>query len=529
MSKTTFKRALALMLCLVTLLAVTGCSAKPAPQASTDTAAPTAAEAKNADQIVIARLADAAYLDPNAESIGGAEVMIMQQIYEGLVKSGSDGNSIVPCLATDWKISEDGLTYTFNLKQGVKFSDGTPVTGDDWVWSFYRARDTETSAYAFIAEAIDTVSADDKTVTIKLKYPWAPFLADLCNFNMVVGSKAYFDKVGEQAYSDKPIGTGPYMLTEWAKDEYMQLEANPNYHEAGLPKTPKIKFTVVGDDNTRFMQLQAGQVDIVNDLPFTMANMAKSDDKLKLDVFESTQMRYLILNTTIAPFNDQKVRKALEYALNKKEMGDVVAGEYGAPAVALVSEAEGKWCNTDLKVEEYDPAKAKQMLADAGYPNGVDFTITIRSGSEVYEQIATLIQASVKDAGFNCEIEKLESAAVTEKYKSLKHQATVLMWIDDIVDPSGVTGWTVDYDQCNGWYTGLNDTALDQLNTDASKELDEAKRIKMYWDIQNKIKDNANVMPLFRNGFAYASQKSVQDLYVSPFGVMECAKLIKSE
>ncbi|MGE5630542.1 MAG: ABC transporter substrate-binding protein [Caulobacteraceae bacterium] len=528
MKKNSLKRALALVLSLVMLFVFTGCTGKSNSEASAGNGAAAVTQG-TADQIVIARLTDAAYLDPNAESIGGAEVTIMQQIYEGLVKSGEKGDSIEPSLAKDWNISADGLTYTFNLKPGIKFSDGTPVKGEDWVWSFYRARDTKTSAYAYIAEAIDKVEATDTTVTIHLKYPWAPFLADLCNFNMVVGSKAYFDKVGAQAYSDKPLGTGPYMLTEWVKDDHMLLEANPFYHEAGYPKTKKIKFTVVSDDNTRFMQLQAGQVDIVSDLPFTMANMAESDSNIKLDVFKSTQIRYLILNTTQPPFNNQAVRKALEYALNKKEMAEVIAGQYGGPAVALVSEAEGKWSNTDLKVEEYDPAKAKQMLADAGFPNGVDFTLTIRSGSEVYEQIATLIQASVKDAGFNCKIEKLESAAVREKYEALTHQATILMWIDDIIDPSGVSGWTVDYDQCKAWYTGLNDEALDKLNTDASKEMDEAKRIKMYWDIQSKIKDNANVMPLFKNGFAYASQKSVQGLYVSPFGVMECAKLTKTK
>lgn len=527
MKKNCLMRALVLVLCLVLVMTAAGCSGKSDTKSNTDTAEKVADQI--ADQIVIARLSDAAYLDPNAESIGGAEVMVMQQIYEGLVKSGAKGDSIEPCLATDWKVSPDGKTYTFNLKPGIKFSDGTPVTGEDWVWSFYRARDTKTSAYAFIAEAIDKVEADDKTVTIQLKYPWAPLLADLCNFNMVVGCKAYYDKVGEKEYSNKPLGTGPYQVKEWAKDEYILLEANPNYHEKGYPKTKQIKFTVVSDDNTRFMQLQAGQADIVSDLPFTMANMAQSDDKIKLDVFESTQMRYLILNTTQAPFNNQAVRKALEYALNKKELAEVVAGKYGAPAVALVSEAEGKWFNKDLKVEEYNPQKAKQMLADAGFPKGVDFTLSIRSGSEVYEQIATMIQASVKDAGFNCEIEKLESAAISAKYKSLKHQATVLMWIDDIIDPSGVTGWTVDYSQCNAWYTGLNDVALGNLNKDASKEMDEAKRVKMYWDIQAKIKDNANVMPLFRNGFAYASLKSVKDLYVSPFGVLDCSKLTKAK
>ena len=133
--------------------------------------------------------------------------MITQQIFEGLVTVDENGTVILPCLATEWSVDETGTVYTFKLKPDVKFSDGTPVTGEDWVWSFYRARDTETSAYAFIAADIKTVEADDSTVTITLNEPSAAFLAELCCFNMVVGSKARFDKLGEEAYMLDPIGT----------------------------------------------------------------------------------------------------------------------------------------------------------------------------------------------------------------------------------------------------------------------------------------------------------------------------------
>ncbi len=486
------------------------------------------ASGKVADQVVIGRLGDAAYLDPNAPSVGIAEIPVTQQIYEGLVTVSEDGSTVEPCLATDWTISSDGLTYTFNLKKGVKFSDGTPVKGEDWVWSLLRARDLETSSYRFIAEAIGDVKATDSTVTITLAYPWAPFLADLCNFNMVVGCKAYYDKVGEAQYNMAPLGTGPYMLKEWKKESYILLEANPNYHVAGLPKTKELKFTVVPDDNTRLMQLQAGQIDIANDIPFTMVDAAKASKDLTVQIFPSTQIRYLILNTTIAPFNDPKVRKALTYGIDKKEISDIVAGEYGAPVAALVSESEGKWHNADLKVVDYQPELAKKALAEAGYTSPVPFSISIRSGSAVYEQIATMLKSQLDKAGFDVTIEMLERASISQKYTSLKHQATVLQWVDDIMDPSGITGWTVDYDQCDAWYTGLNDKELDALNTAASKELDEQKRIAMYQEIQQRIYDNANVIPLFRNGFAYAYSSKIAGLYVSPFSVIFAKNIVKS-
>ena len=122
------------------------------------------------------------YLEPNAPAIGGPEIHAVEQIQEGLVRMSSDGVTVEPLLATDWTISEDGLTYTFNLIPGVVFSDGTPVTGEDWEWSLYRARDTETSEYRFIAEPIDTVEATDTQVVITLKAPNGAFLAELCSF-----------------------------------------------------------------------------------------------------------------------------------------------------------------------------------------------------------------------------------------------------------------------------------------------------------------------------------------------------------
>ena len=472
-----------------------------------------------ANRIVVGRLGDAAYLDPNAPSVGVGEIPITQQIYEGLVTVSHDGTSIIPCLATDWKISKNGLVYTFNLKAGVKFSDGTPVKGEDWVWSLLRARDLKTSSYRFIAEAIAKVEATDKQVVITLSKPWAPFLADLCNFNMVVGSKAHYDKLGETAYNMTPLGTGPYMLKDWKKEKSILLTANPYYHVKGLPKTKEIMFTVVPDDNTRLMQLQSGQIDIANEIPFSLIDTLKANRNVKVSIFPSTQIRYLILNTTTPPFNDPKVRQALVYGINKKEISDLVAGQFGAPVAALVSEAEGKWHNAKLKVVSYTPETAKKMLAAAGYQKPVAFTLSIRSGNESYTQVATLLKSQLDKAGFNVTIEMLERASMSAKYTSLTHQATVLQWIDDITDPSGITGWTVDYDQCHAWYTGLKDQPLNDLNTAASKELNAGKRLAMYHEIQKRVYDNANVIPLFRNGFAYACSNKVNGLYVSPFSV----------
>lgn len=512
-----------LLLLLIFSLTLNGCasntdsSSTPGEPAEGETPAETS---EFADMITIGRLTDPSMLEPNQPDVGISEVNIILQMMEGLVTNAEDGSGkIVPLLATDWTISDDGMVYTFNLRENLKFSDGRDVKPEDWEWSFYRARDTETSSYAFIAKDIETVEATDETVTITLKQPSASFLANLCNFNMVLGCKAYHEEMGEEAYIMNPLGTGPYLLKEWQKENFLVLEANPHYWDAGFPKTKQLKYTVVGDDNTRLMQLQAGQIDVVNDLPFSLVDQAKSKEGILVKKFPSTQVRYTVFNTTKEPFDDVNVRKAVVMAIDKQEISDLVAGEYGKVANNHVPEAEGDWVNPDLKVVEYNPEEAKKLLEEAGHPN-LKFTMTVRAGAEIYEQMATMMQAQLKAAGVDMEIEKLERASATDKFVTLNHQMTLLQWSDDIPDPAGVVGFAVEFDQSKGWYTGLHDTKLEELSRKASVEMDYETRKQMYWDIEQGIYDNFNVVPIFSNDFLYATSDKVDDLRVTPFNVV---------
>lgn len=484
--------------------------------------------ADTADTIVIGITSEPAYLEPNAPAIGGTEIHVTDQIFEGLVTMNEDNTEIVPSLASDWTISDDGLTYTFNLVPGVYFSNGTPVTGDDWVWSLYRARDTETSEYAFIAEVIDTVEATDSQVVITLKSPTSSFLAQLCSFNMVLGCKAYAESMTEDEYVMNPIGTGPYCLKEWNRGNYVLLQPNPYYRDAASVKTPYIKYQVVSDDNTRLMQLQAGQIDIMGDVPASQMSVVENSEGLNLSVYSSTQIRYLLLNTSKEPFNDPAVRKALMYGINKAEMAEVVYGEYGAAVASVLSEAHGKYYNTDLEVVPYQPETAKQMLTDAGYPDGITFTMSIPNGNEIYEEIAILLQASLADAGFTMNIEHVESKILYQNAQSNALQCVCYQWSDDYYDPSEVIGWITDYNQSSAWFTFLQDQELDDEQAAALIEQDPATRVEMYWDIQQKIFDNCNVIPLFHNSFAYAYSDKVQGLSVSTFNDYYCKFLTKA-
>ena len=468
------------------------------------------------------------YLEPNVPAIGGPEIHAVEQIQEGLVRMSSDGVTVEPLLATDWTISEDGLTYTFNLVPGVVFSDGTPVKGEDWVWSLYRARDTETSEYRFIAEPIDTVEATDDQVIITLKAPNGAFLAELCSFNMVLGCKAYAESMTEEEYIMNPIGTGAYMLKEWNHGNYVLLEKNPNYRNADAVKTQYIKFATVEDDNTRLMQLQSGQIDIMGDIPASLMDVVRTNPDLTLQTFESTQIRYLLLNTTMEPFSDINVRKALVKAINRAEIAEVVYGEFGGATASVLSAAHAKYFNDALECPPYDPEGAKADLAEAGYPDGIEFTL-YSSPNEVYQQIAIMLQSQLAPAGFTVNIVTEDGGTIYENAQNLKNQACMFQWSDDYYDPSEVLGWICDYDQSQAWFTGLNDVELDELQAAALIEQDDAKRVEMYKELQQRVYDNYNVIPLFHNSFAYAYTNSVQGLAVDTFSNYYCENIYKAE
>ena len=468
------------------------------------------------------------YLEPNAPAIGGPEIHAVEQIQEGLVRMSSDGVTVEPLLATDWTISEDGLTYTFNLVPGVVFSDGTPVKGEDWVWSLYRARDTETSEYRFIAEPIDTVEATDDQVIITLKAPNGAFLAELCSFNMVLGCKAYAESMTEEEYIMNPIGTGAYMLKAWNNGNYVLLEKNPNYRNADAVKTQYIKFATVEDDNTRLMQLQSGQIDIMGDIPASLMDVVRTNPDLTLQTFESTQIRYLLLNTTMEPFSDINVRKALVKAINRAEIAEVVYGEFGGATASVLSAAHAKYFNDALECPPYDPEGAKADLAEAGYPDGIEFTL-YSSPNEVYQQIAIMLQSQLAPAGFTVNIVTEDGGTIYENAQNLKNQACMFQWSDDYYDPSEVLGWICDYDQSQAWFTGLNDVELDELQAAALIEQDDAKRVEMYKELQQRVYDNYNVIPLFHNSFAYAYTNSVQGLAVDTFSNYYCENIYKAE
>jgi peptide/nickel transport system substrate-binding protein len=215
--------------------------------------------------ITMARNADMLTFDP-ASTEDDPSIFVELQIFDRLVKLNSSNNGVDPELATSWTVAPDGLGATFVLRQGVKFSDGSPLTAEDVVFSLTRAIDQKGS-WGFLFSPVKSVAkVDDKTIKLTMSEPFAPLLPALSTFAGSIYSKANFEKWGKDA-AQHPLGAGAYSLESWQKGAQMALVKNPNYWQSGKTKVDRIVFRVVGDDNTRVLQLQSGQVDIIDFVP----------------------------------------------------------------------------------------------------------------------------------------------------------------------------------------------------------------------------------------------------------------------
>lgn len=510
------KAALCCLLALGVMASTAACSS--GSKASTKQAA---------KQIVIARNADSANLDPvNAQD--NNDIWMENLFAEGLVQSSADGKTTEPCLAKNWDISADKLTYTFHLRDGLKFSDGTAVTGDDWVYSLKRARDTSSSQWAFsMADVADITAPDNSTVVIKLKEPSAAILSDLSMFNASVMPKAYCEKAGDTGISQKPVGTGPYLISEWKKGEYILFKKNPYYWQKGKPQTDEIKVTVVPDDNARIMQLQGGQIDVATEIPYNRMKDLNSGAKVKSVTYPSTEVHYITINTTKKPLNDPKVRQALEYATDKQALVKTILFGYGKKSISFLSEADPHFDKNLTDEHAYSVDKAKALLSEAGLSSGFSISLVVPSGNTVSQQVATMLKDQWSKIGVTVNISQLETAAVSSQFKSLQYDIQLHAWTNDITDTTEWVDYACIFANDKNGFTGWDNADVETWAKQAKTELDESKRMELYKNIQVAWQKDVPQIPMFEVPYTVAMGKDISGFVQTPLGNYRFQDVVK--
>lgn len=497
-------------LAVIAALAFAACGSNAASPSVSQVPASASAPASEAPAtggtITFARAADIFTFDPYNTQDDNS-IFTELQVYDRLVKLSADGRGVDPELATKWKVADDGLSATFTLRDGVKFSDGSPMTADDVVFSLTRAID-QTGSWGFLFSPVKSVSkVDEKTVKMEMSEAFAPLLPALSTFAASIYSKANFDKYGD-AVGEHPLGTGAFMLEQWDKGAKLTLAKNPNYWQAGKPSLDKVIFTVVGDDNARVLQLQSGTVDIIDFVPPNQIDQIKGSGA-QVEQVDGTAVGWLTLNEAKKPLDEANVRCALAYAVDRQAIADTVYFGLAKPAKSIIPSTT-LFYDANASPISFNLDTAKELLSKSSVPNGFDLTVTVPTGDSTRLAIAQIWGDALKKIGVNLTIEQVEATTAQEQYNTEKYTVRISAWTNDTPDPDEMMGAGLDYQVQNALHTGYRSDEVRNLVLQARKELDEATRAQLYSQIQTKVSQECPFIYTVEVPRLYASGAKVQ-------------------
>jgi peptide/nickel transport system substrate-binding protein len=460
------------------------------------------AGAQPAGTLVVGLVAEPVNLDPaqvtdlNSNRVG-------RRVVETLVTFPEESTQIVPGLAESWTVSKDGLQYTFKLRKGVRFHDGTPLDAEAVKFSIERQFNPEHPAaklgkYPFANYFFGNVKAvevvDPLTVQFVLKEPRASFLAVLTAGAASVVSPAAVRKAGVD-YPSSPVGTGPFKFASWDRGQKVVLEKNPAYWR-GAVKIDRVIYRPIVEDQARLTELLTGAVDLIVGTPPDYVAQLESSGKATLLKQVGAHVWYLGINNQKKPFDDKRVRQALNYAVNKDAIvRDVLKGTGTLSAGPVLPKTWG--ADAALKAYPYDPERAKKLLAEAGYPSGFTTTLWVpESGSGMQSPVAmsTVIQSNLKAVGVNVTLQTMEWGAYLAKLRTKEQDLFALSWMAGNEDPDMVmypllhsSQWTP-----NGPNRALyKNEKFDELLHQARLSTDQGKRADLYRQAQRILLDDA--------------------------------------
>jgi peptide/nickel transport system substrate-binding protein len=421
-------------------------------------------------------------------------LFLSANVYDTLLRTSKDGVSLEPALATKWESSADGLTWTFTLRDGLKFSDGSPLKASDVKASLDMARGGVKSSWKDNYKAIkDTTASDDKTLKVTLSQPYAPLLSVLAMFSGGVlpadMAKATDAKDYDNALAWKTKGSGAYYVEGWKKGDPIILKRNPNYWK-GTPAVDEVRIEYIPDDNTRMLKLQGGETDLVDFVPFSQIAALSGQPGVKAQSFTIQQTAFVILNTSKPPLNDAKVRQALNYATDKDA---IIKNVYFGQAKFMNAPIPmGTYWDKNLTGYPYDLEKAKKLMSESSGASGFKIDMQVRAGNTNFANTAVILKEAWAKLGVTVDIQTLDTAVVRTNYQAGNFMSTPSAWTNDMNDPTQ----PVNYAMRGGaspfaYWTRYNNPDLNDKITKADLEQDPKKREALYSEIQKIYLDAA--------------------------------------
>ena len=468
--------------------------------------------------LIFGRGGDSIHLDP-IQPLDSESAKVCDVIYDTLVQFRENTTEIEPALAEAWKISADGLVWTFYLRQGVQFHDGTPFDAAAVIFSFTRS---EALVREFHDEFIDRIDALDAfTVQFQIKTPYAPFISALAKTAFSIVSPTAVAKFGDD-FDNNPVGTGPFKFVQWDKHDKIVLTAN-DMHWAGKPALDGLIFRSIPDNSVRLMELQQGNIHTMefpnpDDIP-----LIQDDPRLELLMQPSLNVGFIAMNMEKPPFDNLKVRLAINHAIDKATIIERLYQGRGIPAKNPIPPT--LWSYDDTIADyTYDPELAKQLLVEAGYPNGFETTLWALPIPRSYIPdglaLAELLQSELQDIGIRVEVVTYNWDIYVTKVLNGEHDMAMM-------------GWNSGDDPDDLFYSLLSIPAADEpiLNLSfyrsaemqdvldrARHSTDHTERVAFYREAQVIFHRDAPWVPLVHTQRILVVDRRVKNLRLSPIG-----------
>lgn len=457
-----------------------------------------------ANVLVVGQIAEPKSMDPaNVTAVNDFRIVV--NLYDGLVRYADGSLEVEPALAHDWEISEDGTVYTFHLRDDVSFHDGTPFNAEAVKFNFDRMLDDEHPYHdtgpfplSFFFSSIQrTEVVDEHTVRLHLDEPYAPLLSNLAYPTGLIVSPAAVREHGED-YARNPAGTGPYQFRLWEANRQVALERNPDYWD-GAPDLEGVVFRPITDTNARVNDMRAGGVDLMVEVPPDEVDRFREDGQFTVYEQAGPHVWFLILNAREAPFDDRRVRQAANYAIDKQALVDDVLQGTAEVAAGPTPKAFAWAYNEELEPYPHDPERARELLAEAGYGDGVEVTFYVtEGGSGMLDPVpmGTAIQADLAEVGIDANIETYEWNTFLDRVNpGLEGKADMaeMAWMTNDPDTLPFLALRTDaFPDEGGFNSGYySNPEVDDLLEQARRSTDQDERARLYREMQEIVHEDA--------------------------------------
>lgn len=498
--------------------------ATSAESAASDTGAGTEAalsEGQPGGTLTFARNQDVQTLNPMLAFENGS-IWVIPQLFEGLVDVRYGQKTPQPAIAESWTTSDDGIEWTFKLRSGPTFSDGTPVTAEDVIFSISRFADEKVNAnYYGEGRNIASVEAvDDATVLIKLKQTDGSILDNLAMFVPMIVPKKLVEQLGDEAFGQKPVGSGPFMLESWDAGVQLTLVKNPHYWRENRPYLDKLVVAYVPDDNTRGLQLESGDSQVAAAIPHSQVDRLKDTDGIDVLVEPYYAWNTLLLRNTLAPLDDKNVRQALAHATPRETILEKVLFGYADLATSQIG--PNLYNSPDVAPYPYDVDKAKELMAASKAPQGFELKLDIASGNSISSQIAQVLQQEWAELGVKLTIQEFDFGTAIDNWYTGKSQAL-------LTPPEMLSSDTLSNDElsfilyvpeacCDSFFTGYDNPQAATILNEANGSLDDATRQAKFYELQALTMDDMATIPLFDTLARTGLRDEVQNFHTVPTG-----------